>query len=240
MHPCRPDPSSLGVAPKWVTSWKAEDPVFGCGYMRSGCTSDARQVHRDRVRRRRLWERLQRRQSRLTRFASHHCARNFAKLRRRRSVSHTSRLLFGRSWARSNTSMYIHTVAVCANFCHRAAVAFEKCILNGSSCPENRTESELRGRRRGRGRRCAAKGGGTYYLPIRTSLDIVKFCKHTVLCAKSAVYSLSCADTLWDQYYPGLGPERVRSKVGFHGLSLQFWNFRIRISAYLNRFFLSW
>ena len=183
--------------------------------MRSGCTSDARQVHRDRVRRRRLWERLQRRQSRLTRFASHHCARNFAKLRRRRSVSHTSRLLFGRSWARSNTSMYIHTVAVCANFCHRAAVAFEKCILNGSSCPENRTESELRGRRRGRGRRCAAKGGGTYYLPIRTSLDIVKFCKHTVLCAKSAVYSLSCADTLWISTTPDLALKGSGPKSAF-------------------------
>ena len=188
--------------------------------MRSGCTSDARQVHRARVRRRRLWERLQRRQSRLTRFASHHCARNFAKLRssdleeEEERFAHLPMLCCGRSssWARSSTvagSLYVRIFAI------RLAVAFEKCILNGSSCPENRTESELRGRRRGRGRRCAAKGGGTYYLPIRTSLDIVKFCKHTVLCAKSAVYSLSCADTLWISTTPDLALKGSGPKSAF-------------------------
>ena len=195
---------ALLVSPSSGSSWKAEDPVFGCGYMRSGCTSDARQVHRDRVRRRRLWERLQRRQSRLTRFASHHHHSARAILRFCKIAQLWGGGAFrtppsalwncGRSWG-TRSSAVAGSTYVCANFCHPAAVAFEKCILNGSSCPENRTESELRGRRRGRGHRCAAKGGGTILITCQSgpawtlSNNFASF----TLCsaAKSAVNSLS-------------------------------------------------
>ena len=248
----RPDPtSSLGiVVPKWV-KLKGWGPSFWMRLdalrLQLGCALGEVVVHRERVRRRRLWERLQRRQSRLTRFASHHHHSARAILRFCKIAQLWGGGAFrtppsalwncGRSWGtRSTSAVAAGSTYVCANFCHPAAVAFEKCILNGSSCPENRTESELRGRRRGRGHRCAAKGGGTILITCQSGPAWTlsnNFASTPCSAANSAVNSLSCADTLWDQYYPGLGPGRVRSKVGFHGLSLQFWNFRIRIFAFL-------